>query len=175
MSNIDWCAHRELIDNVISKLDENVTSEDFALRVFLDELREIENATSAVNELYQNYCDKKQFEYNAHQLDEPDAMKLPKDYDKYFHCMAACQASREGDAGSYVAIVGNILREIHDVVTKSYKSGNISAEVEDSLGDLKADLDGIMGMMTESCSDACIHYRDPKHLKLLPNKRPDRK
>ncbi|MBW2562413.1 MAG: hypothetical protein JRE40_16405, partial [Deltaproteobacteria bacterium] len=74
--------------------------------------------------------------------------------DKYFHCLANCQASRRGRSGKDVAFALSETKELYDTLIKGD-----SQEVCDA--DRAANETGRYGDPNKSCQDVCAQYRPP--------------
>ena len=79
--------------------------------------------------------------------------------DKYFHCMANCQASRRGPGGEAAADQLSYIREVY---------GQLKGEpLSDCVEDWTANFRGRMGLPNEPCSETCSQFRprglDPKY------------
>ncbi|MFW5895707.1 MAG: hypothetical protein ACOCT9_03075, partial [archaeon] len=77
--------------------------------------------------------------------------------DKYFHCMANCEASKKGTCGALTALVMSVLREELDLI-----------RCKSTLGDCKADMianmKGLKGYVSAlKCKEICKPFR-PKGL-----------
>jgi hypothetical protein len=74
------------------------------------------------------------------------------DADKYFHCMANCQAARRGKAGRYVA---RGISELREWVDRNIKGDPQSA----CEADRAANKQGIEGDLAKPCEEVCESLR----------------
>jgi hypothetical protein len=98
-----------------------------------------------INDFARNYCDMREGTGP-----NPDA-------DKYYHCMANCEASERGAGGIAAAALISLGREATDLY-RNYTEKNMSWErnINDSWGDLKADWRGMQGGISgDRCFDIC--------------------
>lgn len=110
---------------------------------------EMDNIPDAAGDLYEGYTDMRNANF--------------KNSDKYFHCVAHCNAGSRGPVGEWTSVrIGN-LREIEDQRLKGYPR-------EDSVSDQEANRTGReAGRRGETCKGeegACRQYRPDK----LPSK-----
>lgn len=81
--------------------------------------------------------------------------------DKYFHCMANCQATERGVGGEHIAIAISYGREASDMVRNPIEKGlSVQDSLKDARGDLEANRIGREGAGTGvRCYEACHQFR----------------
>ncbi len=82
--------------------------------------------------------------------------------DKYFHCMAHCQAAKEGPVGYGLSVIGGEGRELLDEYINNPRKGMTKNEnVKDCNADRDANSRGREGDPKKSCSETCAPFRPP--------------
>jgi RHS repeat-associated protein len=80
--------------------------------------------------------------------------------DRYFHCMAHCNAAKKGGGGAALCL--GLIREGCDNVRNACtKKNRPLRQCLDSLGDIAANLHGLHVAEHENCRDRCAIYRPP--------------
>jgi hypothetical protein len=94
--------------------------------------------------------------------------------DKYYHCMANCQASKRGAGGKLAALDIGIARELTDIPRNIVEKGLTPKEAyEDLIEDSQANWQGFTCPKTVPCHDRCKALAPASSLPfILKNRQP---